>query len=141
MRFIDRRRLREKHAVARKLRQESTPEEKLLWRHLRTNKLHGYHFRRQHVLAGFVVDFYCPSARLILELDGAHHGAQIEADLARQAVLEGLGNGVLRFNNSTVRKNLSGVLVTIEAELRKRASGKFPLPRSGEGGQGVRPIR
>jgi very-short-patch-repair endonuclease len=128
MRFIDRRALREKQELARQLRRESTPEEKILWRELRTNKLGNLHFRRQHVLAGFIVDFYCPSARLIIELDGSHHHDQVEADRERDAVLRGLGNEILRFPNSAVRTDLDGVLRTISrivppSPVRGRGSG------------------
>jgi very-short-patch-repair endonuclease len=113
MRFIDRRALREKQELARQLRKASTPEEKILWRELRTNKLGGLHFRRQHVLAGFIVDFYCPAARLIVELDGSHHLEQIEGDQERDAVLRGMGNTIIRFPNSAIRNDLKGVLEMI----------------------------
>lgn len=88
MRFIDRKLLREKKALARELRARSTPEERILWRYLRRNQLNGFHFRRQHVLAGFIVDFYCPAARLIVELDGSYHHEQVEADRQRDAFFE-----------------------------------------------------
>jgi very-short-patch-repair endonuclease len=113
MRFIDRRALREKQELARQLRRKSTPEEKILWRELRANKQAGVHFRRQHVLAGFIVDFYCSSAKLIIELDGGHHQYRVEADHQRDAVLRGLGNQILRFPNSAVRNDLKGVLEKI----------------------------
>jgi very-short-patch-repair endonuclease len=90
MRFIDRRRLREKRQLARELRRRSTPEERILWQHLRRNQITGWHFRRQHVLSGFIMDFYCPAARLAVELDGVHHVEQREADEQRNAILRGL---------------------------------------------------
>ena len=51
-----------------------TPEEKILWGCLRGNKLNGLHFRRQQVIAGYIVDFYCHSVRLVIEIDGKIQG-------------------------------------------------------------------
>ena len=137
MRFTNRGALRKKRVVARQLRKRSTPEEKRLWGELRTNRLAGFHFRRQHVLAGFVVDFYCPKAHLVIELDGDHHRSQVAADRERQAVLEGLGNRVLRFPNAEIRENLTGVLARIQAEVIGRtriAVPPSPLRGRGTGG-------
>lgn len=143
MRFIDRQAMREKRLLARELRQRATPEEQLLWQYVRTNKMLKKHFRRQHVLAGFIVDFYCPSAKLVIELDGLQHLDQKEADQQRDAVLSGMGNTVLQFRNPEVRSSLRGVLQRIEAELEKRTiravppSPAVPLSIHGEG-TGVR---
>src|SRR5437870_2659422 len=73
----------EKVALAKKFRRELTPCERLLWQELRTNKLEGLHFRRQQVIAGFIIDFYCASARLAIEIDGASHLARTEYDRER----------------------------------------------------------
>jgi very-short-patch-repair endonuclease len=58
---------------AKALRRRMTPEERTLWHRLRTNKLDGLHFRRQHAIEGYVVDFYCSAAQLAIELDGPAH--------------------------------------------------------------------
>ena len=60
-----------KIARAKELRRNPTPAERLLWAHLRRNQLGGYHFRRQQVISGFIVDFYCHRAAVAIEIDGA----------------------------------------------------------------------
>lgn len=100
---------------AKELRQHMTPEEIVLWQHLRANHLNGLHFRRQAALAGFIVDFYCARARLVIELDGSVHDDQVEADAERDAILESHGLRVLRIRNHEVRQDLSGVLNRIAA--------------------------
>ena len=73
---------REKLQRARELRREMTPAEKMLWKELRGNKL-GVHFRREQVIAGFIVDFYCHNASLVIELDGDIHKGQQDYDSER----------------------------------------------------------
>ena len=67
-----------------------TPAEKILWEELRANKL-GVHFRRQQVIQGFIVDFYCHQAGLVIEVDGDIHDLQKEEDERREKVLSALG--------------------------------------------------
>jgi very-short-patch-repair endonuclease len=62
--------------MARALRKEMTPAEQTLWSELRGNQLHGAKFRRQQVIAGYIADFYCHAARLVIELDGPVHQHQ-----------------------------------------------------------------
>src|SRR5512142_1292045 len=90
----------EKVQRARELRHEMTPAEKILWQELRGNKL-GVHFRRQQVIAGFIVDFYCHKVDLVIELDGSVHdeGTQKENDALRDKALCDLGLKVVRFRN------------------------------------------
>ena len=66
---------KEKLQRAKELRRDMTPAEKILWQELRGNKL-GVHFRRQQVIAGFIVDFYCHKAGLVVEVDGDIHDLQ-----------------------------------------------------------------
>lgn len=100
----------QKAARARELRQFMTPAEKLLWQHLRANRLNGWHFRRQQVIAGFIVDFYCHAAGLVVEVDGSVHENQTDDDLKRDLVLQGLILRVLRIKNQEVFDNLEAVL-------------------------------
>lgn len=102
---------KEKLERSRELRREMTLAERILWQELRGNKL-GAHFRRQQVIAGFIVDFYCHKVDLVIEVDGSVHEAdeQKEKDIERDKVLSGMGLRVLRFRNEDVIKNLSGVL-------------------------------
>lgn len=83
-----------------------TPAEKLLWKEVRANKL-GVRFRRQQVIQGFIVDFYCHYAGLIVEVDGDVHDLQKEEDERREKVLSELGLRVVRFRNDEVVRNLS----------------------------------
>jgi very-short-patch-repair endonuclease len=98
---------------ARNLRQNLTPAEQILWQHLRNRKLHGLKFRRQHPIGRFIVDFYCPEYRLIVELDGEIHDRQVEYDMARTEQLQADGDRVLRFQNQEVLDRLSWVLEQI----------------------------
>jgi very-short-patch-repair endonuclease len=104
---------KEKLQRARELRHDMTPAEKILWHELRANKL-GVHFRRQQVIAGFIVDFYCHKAALAIELDGGIHENQQEEDARRDKVLSELGLRVVRFRNDAVLKNLSAVMGKIK---------------------------
>ena len=105
----------QKLARARELRRQATPAERTLWAVLRDNRLDGFHFRRQHVLAGYIVDFCCIKARVVVEVDGAHHVEQAAADAQRDAVLRRLGFRILRFANAEVLDHLAHVRVVIAA--------------------------
>ena len=98
---------------ARELRQNQTPAEQKLWTHLRSNRLNGLSFRRQHAIGPFIVDFCCPACHLTIELDGHSHGGQIEYDAARTEWLHQHGWNELRFRNSDVEANIEQVLVAI----------------------------
>ncbi len=110
---------KEKLQRARELRHEMTPAEKILWQELRGNKL-GVHFRRQQIIAGFIVDFYCHEAGLIIEVDGDIHDLQKEEDVRREKVLQEMGLQIVRFRNEEVTKSLSAVLEKI-SELARAA--------------------
>jgi len=109
----------EKRQRARELRQKMTPEEALLWQELRTNKLAGWHFRRQQVIDGFIVDFYCHAASLIVEVDGGIHETQKEQDAERDTHLLSRGFHILRVTNDEVNEDLHGVLQKILENLKK----------------------
>jgi len=100
---------------ARELRSNQTPAEQVLWEKLRGNRLNGLHFRRQQVIGGFIVDFYCHRAGLALELDGEIHEFQREYDSEREKLLAEYGIRVMRFRNDEVVEDLPGVLVKIRA--------------------------
>ena len=110
--------VKEKLQRARELRRDMTSAEKVLWNELRGNKL-GVHFRRQQIIAGFIVDFYCHRAGLVIELDGSVHANQSEEDAHRGKVLNEMGLRVIRFWNGEVEKNLAEVLRKIRAELNE----------------------
>ena len=86
-----------------------TPAEKILWQELRGNKP-GVHFRSQQVIAGFIVDFYCHKAGLVVEVDGDIHDLQQEEDARRKKVLREFGLRTMRFRNEDVLGNLPAVV-------------------------------
>lgn len=97
------------------LRNESTLEEKMLWKALRNGQIGGKKFRRQHSLGNYIVDFYCASEKLVIELDGQQHfnpGGQ-EADYARDEYLRSQNFKILRFENWQVRQDINLVLEAI----------------------------
>ena len=107
---------KEKLQRAKELRHDMTPAEKILWNELRANKT-GVHFRRQQIIAGFIVDFYCHRAALVVEVDGDIHDLQQEEDARREEVLKELGLQVIRFWNGEVMKDLSAVVGRIKASI------------------------
>jgi very-short-patch-repair endonuclease len=100
---------KEKLQRAKELRREMTPAEKLLWQEVRAKKL-GVRFRRQQVIQGFIVDFYCHKAALVIEVDGDIHDLQKEEDERREKVLSALGLKIVRFGNDEVVRRLSAVV-------------------------------
>lgn len=105
--------------IARKLRKIPTVAEKKLWNELRKLRAKGYHFRRQHPIEGFVVDFACLSQKLIIEVDGAQHllAENSRSDAARDAKLQWLGYRVMRIGNGDVNDHLDGILLEVLAAL------------------------
>jgi very-short-patch-repair endonuclease len=101
---------------AKELRREMTPAEKLLWQEVRAKKL-GVRFRRQQVIQGFIVDFYCHRAGLVVEVDRDIHDLQKEEDEPREKVLSALGLRIVRFRNDEITKNLSTVVEKIKAAI------------------------
>jgi len=100
-------------ARAQELRRQMTASEIDLWDRLRANRLEGFHFRRQQIIDGYIVDFYCHSVGLVVEVDGAIHLGQEDYDQYRDAHLRELGITVLRFNNSELENNIESVLSSI----------------------------
>ena len=96
-----------KRALAKTLRVNATDAERILWSVLRGRRLAALRFRRQQPIGPYVVDFFCPSAKLIVELDGGQHGADqnIAYDENRTRFLEAKGYRVLRFWNAEVMKD------------------------------------
>jgi very-short-patch-repair endonuclease len=103
---------------AKELRREMTPEERMLWLRPRANRLGGFHFYRQKVLAGFIVDVCCPEVRLVVEVDGSIHEQQVEYDAERDAILQANGWRVSRISNDDVRSDTLSVLARILAACR-----------------------
>ena len=106
-------------ARSRKLRSSMTDAEIALWVKLRRKQLHGLQFYRQKPLGNFIVDFYCPAAQLVIEIDGGRHYTEDGAirDGLRDAYLESLRLRVLRFSNIDVLTNMDGVIAAIVRHL------------------------
>src|SRR5262249_45820460 len=98
---------------ARELRRNSAPAERILWKTLRARRFAGFKFRRQRPVGPFIVDFYCPSCALVVELDGESHLGQESSDQRRQTYLEGMGLLVLRYWNTAVYDELESVMEDI----------------------------
>ena len=107
---------REKMQRARELRQAMTPAEAALWEHIRLDKL-GVHFRRQQIIDGFIVDFYCHASKLVIEVDGPIHDRQHEYDAERDAIIARWGLRVLRVTNGDIEHNLESVVQKIKGLL------------------------
>jgi len=119
-----------RRAVAKKLRANTTPHERALWRALKELPVEGTHFRRQAPIGAYVVDFFCPAKRLIVELDGGHHNDDETTirDRERQTWLEQEGYRVIRFWNSDITGDLNAVLERIYIELYgSREADSVPL--------------
>ena len=83
--------------TTRNLRKDSTKAEAILWQVLRNKNLEGFRFRRQHPFGIYIVDFYCPKKKLIIEVDGGQHAEQEKQDAERTAFIELKGCIVMRF--------------------------------------------
>jgi len=113
---------------ARQLRKTATMAEVRLWAHLRRKQLDGFRFRHQHPLGSFIVDFLCPEARLIIEVDGGQHSEDNAHDFARTEWLEARGYRVVRFWNSDVLSKTEDVLAAILEALRA-CPPPYPTPQ------------
>ena len=103
---------------ARELRKEMTPAEKKLWQYLRGEQLAGAHFRKQHAVDTYIVDFFCAKSKLVIEVDGDSHAEHMEYDAARtQWLSEQHDYRVLRFTNREVLTNIDAVVEAIRAAL------------------------
>jgi len=99
--------------LAKKLRNEGTLAEVLLWSELKGRQVKGYKFIRQKPIGNYIVDFSCNRLRLAIEIDGITHENKLEQDGIRQKELERLEIRFLRFDDLDVRENLNGVLIAI----------------------------
>ena len=101
---------------AKKLRNEMTEGETLMWEKLRSNRFYGYKFRRQHPISIYVADFYCHQFKLIIEADGEYHNEvnQLNKDEERTKELNFQGMKVLRFTNDEIKNDVHTVLKKIK---------------------------
>ncbi len=104
---------------SRRLRKEMTDAEKALWSRIRGKQLKGYQFYRQKPVGNFIVDFYCPKANLVLELDGGQHYTEggKEKDRRRDDFMRNIGLRVLRFSDREVFESIEDVIGKIGENL------------------------
>ena len=115
--------------TARRLRENTTGAEDVLWRHLRRSPVLGTHFRRQVPIGRYVADFACLAAHLVIEIDASQHaeGQVAETDAARTRWLESEGYRVLRFWNNDVTQNVDSVLEIIHHAVSPALTFEEPL--------------
>jgi very-short-patch-repair endonuclease len=120
-------------SLRKQLRNNATPAEIKLWGRLQLSNLDGYKFRRQHSVGPYILDFYCPSVKLAIELDGDSHftNEAITYDIARTAYLNALNIKVIRFLNTDVFDNLIEVCERILAELKGEGLPPPAPPKTG----------
>jgi len=116
--------LTELRSIARDMRREPTPAELMLWSRLRRKRLEGLKFRFQHPVGNFILDFYCPMVKLVVEVDGPIHDEQTERDAARTALIEAHGYHVLRLTNDEVINHVEDVLARILAKAKELYVGQ-----------------
>lgn len=104
---------------ARSLRKSATPAERQLWGQLRNSSIQGFKFSRQMPVGPYFADFLCRAAKLVIELDGNSHDAQLDYHARRNAYLGKNGYQVLRFSNQQVFENIEGVVAIIEHALTR----------------------
>ena len=115
---------------SRRLRRDAPDAERKIWQYLRAGRFDGLKFRRQHPIPPYIVDFCCIEKRLVVELDGAQHNAQVDA--ARTAFLESRGWLIIRFWDNDVLLETEAVLDAIWNAISNRTLSPTPLP-TGEG--------
>ena len=118
MRTFNRKYLRQRR---KELRNNPTQAEAFLWGHLKGSQLEGRKFRRQTSIKSFIVDFYCPEEKLVVELDGDVHFDEevVKEDEERAKKIEKEGIKVIRFENQEVLLNLESVLKEIKSYFKK----------------------
>lgn len=123
---------KEQTSTRQELRKRMTPAEVILWNQLRGRAINGFKFRRQFGIGAYIVDFYCPDARLVIEVDGDSHfipGAT-EQDRERERFIEQHGIRIVRFTNHEVKEGLDSVMSTIADRLTPSISPSAEGERS-----------
>ena len=113
---------------SRQLRKDMTDAERRLWAKIRMKQLKGYQFYRQKPIGDYIVDFFCPRAKLVIEVDGSQHSSDemTEYDRIRDEYMKSLGLRVLRFTNTDILTHIDGVVESI-LENMEVLEEKIPL--------------
>ncbi len=112
--------------LARKLRNEGTPGEAILWPYLKNKNFMGYRFHRQKPILNYIVDFFSSELMLAIELDGYSHDERQEYDKKRDQEISALGITVIRFQESDVRFNIDDVLRGIRFYIEEHQETQAP---------------
>ena len=109
-------------SYSRDLRNNQTDAERCLWARIRMKQLNGLPFYRQKVIRNYIVDFYCPQKKLVIEIDGGQHYTEqmIKKDKSRDKHLNNLGIKILRYNDHEVLTNITGVIEDILENLTNK---------------------
>ncbi len=109
----------EKIYIAREFRKKPTISEAIMWESLRAKNFLNLKFRRQHLISGYIIDFYCSDLNLAIEIDGPIHLRQVKEDIERQKNIEALGIIFIRIDNEDIEYNLKSVLKNLETRIKK----------------------
>ncbi len=125
---------RDRKYLRKDLRSHASKSEQLLWLQIRNRQIEGLKFRRQHGVGRYVVDFYCPEIKLVIELDGDSHFTPeaIAYDRERTEYLEHNGLTVIRFTNTKIHQAINEVIITI-IQYKHSYTGNPSLPPLGKG--------
>lgn len=110
---------RDRKDLRRKNRNDMPEAEKIMWNYLRNRRLNGWKFRRQHSIGPYIVDFFCPDAKLVIEIDGdSHFGPEAEQyDAVREAHIQKQSIRVVRFTNTEIFNNIDEVIASLVFKL------------------------
>ncbi|MFA6272887.1 MAG: DUF559 domain-containing protein [Candidatus Paceibacterota bacterium] len=101
---------------ARELRKQGILAEVLFWRQIKAKKF-GYHFYRQKPLSNYIVDFYCPALKLVVEIDGSSHQDKKQYDKLREEFLQSIGLRVIRFSDAEIKDNIHNVIKILKEKI------------------------
>ncbi|MBK2268314.1 endonuclease domain-containing protein [Francisella philomiragia] len=104
---------------AKELRKAGNLSEVILWNKIKNKQVLGLDFNRQKIIGNYIVDFFCPSLKTIVEIDGSSHNNKQEYDFIRQTYLEGLGLKFIRILDKDVKNNIDGVIIYLKDKLKQ----------------------
>lgn len=126
---------REKKYLAKIYRKNPTKSEFIFWQKIRNKQFLNLKFKRQYIILGYIIDFYCPQYKLAIEIDGKIHEKNLKNDKKRQKIIEEKKIIFIRFNSEEIENNIGSVLEKIKKIIKTINS---PSPSKMERGQGVR---
>ena len=103
--------------LARKMRNNLTPSEKIVWSEIKEKKINGHKFRKQHPVYRYILDFYCHEKKLAIEIDGDSHKERKDFDEYRDSYVRSIGIETLRFSNEEIQRNITYVIEVIKKKL------------------------